>query len=209
MTEPAVAVAELEAVEDFTERLSTTFDTAYTWNYDTFNVGLRNLYEKAKRDQWNATALDWSLDVDPEAENLPDMNIPLYGTRLWEKLTEREIRKFRLRAALVDALAVHARRAGRAARDRADRRRDAVDRGQVLRRDAGDGRGAPRRGVRPLPAREAREAVPDQPAPEDAARPDPHRLALGHEVPRHADHGRGARDGGVRLHAEVLRTSRS
>ena len=68
-----------------------------------------------------------------------------------------------------------------------------------------DGRGAPRRGVRPLPAREARVAVPDQRAPAHAARRDPHRRALGHEVPRHADHGRRARDGGVRLHAPDAR----
>ena len=97
MTEPAVAQQNLEDVEDFTERLSTTFDTCYTWSYDTFRVGLKNLYDKAKQNQWDqATALDWSIDVDPEAENVPDMNNPLYGTRLWSKFTEREIRKFRL-----------------------------------------------------------------------------------------------------------------
>jgi len=96
MTPPAVAVSNLNAVEDFTEQLSTTFDTCYTWSYETFKVGLRNLYEKAKQNQWDqATALDWSQDVDPEAENLPDMNNPLYGTRLWAKFTEAEIRKFR------------------------------------------------------------------------------------------------------------------
>src|SRR5262249_47808213 len=97
VTEPAVAAAKnLEDVEDFTEQLSTTFDTCYTWSYETFKAGLRNLYEKAKQNQWDqATALDWSIDVDPEAENVPDMNNPLYGTDIWNKLTEREIRKFR------------------------------------------------------------------------------------------------------------------
>jgi hypothetical protein len=96
MTEPAVAASNLEVVEDFTERLSTTYDTVYTWSYANFKVGLRNLYEKAKQNQWDqATALDWSVDVDPEAENLPDSNNPLWGTDLWAKFTEREIRKFR------------------------------------------------------------------------------------------------------------------
>ena len=90
MTEPAVATENvdsqdslyaLDAVEDFTERLSTTYDTVYTWSYDTFKVGLRNLYEKAKQNQWDqATALDWSIDVDPEAENLPD---PLQGKKYY------------------------------------------------------------------------------------------------------------------------------
>src|SRR6059036_3177436 len=79
-----------------------------------------------------------------------------------------------------------------------------LDRVQVLRREPGDGRGAPRGGLLALSAREALRRVPDQPAPEDAARPDPDRLALGHEVPRHADHDRGARHGGLRLHAQAL-----
>ena len=95
MSQPAAEA--LDAVEDFTERLSTTFDTCYTWSYDSFKAGLRNLYEKAKQNQWDSsTAIAWHLDVDPEAENLPDLNNPLYGTRLWDKLTEREIRKFRM-----------------------------------------------------------------------------------------------------------------
>jgi hypothetical protein len=96
MSEHAERIQALDAVEDFTERLSTTFDTCYTWNYDTFKVGLRNLYEKAKQNQWDsATALAWDTDVDPEAQNLPDQNNPLWGTDLWAKFTPAEIRKFR------------------------------------------------------------------------------------------------------------------
>jgi hypothetical protein len=96
MSEHAERVDALDAVEDFTERLSTTFDTCYTWSYDSFKVGLRNLYEKAKQNQWDSTtALAWDTDVDPEAENLPDMNNPLWGTDLWAKFTPAEIRKFR------------------------------------------------------------------------------------------------------------------
>jgi hypothetical protein len=95
MSHPAATA--LDAVEDFTERLSTTFDTCYSWSYDTFKLGLRNLYEKAKQNQWDsATALPWHLDVDPEAENLPDLNNPLFGTAMWAKLTPQEIRKFRM-----------------------------------------------------------------------------------------------------------------
>ena len=45
MTEPAVAAAQLETIEDFTEQLSTTFDTCYTWSYDTFKAGLFALLE--------------------------------------------------------------------------------------------------------------------------------------------------------------------
>jgi len=60
MSEQIQGAEALVAVEDFTERLSTTFDTCYTWSYDSFKVGLRNLYEKAKQNQWDsATALAW------------------------------------------------------------------------------------------------------------------------------------------------------
>ena len=32
----------------------TSFDTAYTWDYGDTRQTLHDLYEKAKRDQWNA-----------------------------------------------------------------------------------------------------------------------------------------------------------
>ena len=43
---------------------------------------------------------------------------------------------------------------------------------------------------------------PGQPAPAHAARPDHQRVALGHDLPRHADHGR--RPGAGRLRADAL-----
>jgi len=82
-----------------TEYLPTTFDVAYTWNYDMVRQELRNLYEKAKREQWNATTqLAWETSVDPEAELVPDFQIPVYGTHIWEKLTPGDIRKLRREA---------------------------------------------------------------------------------------------------------------
>jgi hypothetical protein len=81
------------------ETLSTTFDTTYTWDYAVARQDLRNLYEKAKRDQWNATdQLPWSTDVDPEGELVPDIQIPVYGTHIWERLTPAEVRKLRREA---------------------------------------------------------------------------------------------------------------
>ena len=65
---------------------------------------------------------------------------------------------------------VHARRAGRDAHRRQARRGGAVDRRQVLRRDADDGRGAPHRGVRQVPRPQARRGVPDEPVPRAADR---------------------------------------
>ena len=60
---------------------------------------LRGLYEKAKRDQWNATDhLPWATSVDPEAELLPDQQIPIFGTHIWDRLTPAEVRKLRREA---------------------------------------------------------------------------------------------------------------
>ena len=84
---------------DQTDFLPTTFDVCYTWNYDTVRQDLSNLYEKAKREQWNATEqLAWNTSVDPEAELVPDFQIPVYGTHIWEKLTPADIRKLRREA---------------------------------------------------------------------------------------------------------------
>jgi hypothetical protein len=96
MAEAAVRVTPaVEGIEVF----STTFDAAYTWNYDVERLDLRTLYEKAKRDQWNASdQLAWSTSVDPESELVPDIQIPVYGTHIWEKLTPGEIRKLRREA---------------------------------------------------------------------------------------------------------------
>ncbi len=96
MAEAAIRTSESERD---TELLPTAFDTCYTWNYEVARQELRNLYEKAKRDQWNATdQLAWSTSVDPEAELVPDFQIPVYGTHIWEKLTPGDIRKLRREA---------------------------------------------------------------------------------------------------------------
>ena len=51
--------------------------------------GLRDLYEKAKRDQWNGTTqLAWDTDVDPERGILPEHINPLIGYAPYERLTD-------------------------------------------------------------------------------------------------------------------------
>ena len=93
------AAARTSANGHDTEFLPTTFDVCYTWNYDAVRQELQNLYEKAKREQWNATTqLAWDTSVDPEAELVPDFQIPVYGTHIWEKLTPADIRKLRREA---------------------------------------------------------------------------------------------------------------
>jgi hypothetical protein len=76
-----------------------SFDTVFEFDYSIQAEDMRGLYEKAKRDQWNATdQLPWSTDVDPEGELVPDIQIPVYGTHIWERLTPAEVRKLRREA---------------------------------------------------------------------------------------------------------------
>ena len=73
------------------ETILTSFDTNYTWNYGSVKEGLRDLYEKAKRDQWNSTQqLDWKTDVDPESEIIPAAVNPLQSYGPYQKLDARE-----------------------------------------------------------------------------------------------------------------------
>jgi hypothetical protein len=78
------------------EALSTEYDIHYVWDYASREEGLRNLYEKSKAGHWNAkTDPDWTIQVDPEAENMPDQTIPWYGSSHWNKLSAKEIGQIR------------------------------------------------------------------------------------------------------------------
>jgi hypothetical protein len=77
------------------ERIATTCPTAWTADYRPTDTRLRELYEKAKHEQWDAGTLDWRADVDPQRENFPDQQIPIYGTELWQRLERAEIEELR------------------------------------------------------------------------------------------------------------------
>jgi 1,2-phenylacetyl-CoA epoxidase catalytic subunit len=66
--------------------------TIFNWEYDQTRDRLLNLYEKGKEKQWNAqTRLDWTHPVDPVSpENSPDYYIPIYGSDMWEAMSEEE-----------------------------------------------------------------------------------------------------------------------
>ena len=67
-----------QSIDAELETILTSFDTNYAWNYGSVKEGLRDLYEKAKREQWNGTTqLAWDTDVDPEGEILPAAFNPL------------------------------------------------------------------------------------------------------------------------------------
>jgi hypothetical protein len=82
--------------KDSLDVVLSSFDVNYQWNYGDLKAGLRDLYEKAKQEQWNATTqLDWSTPVDPESEIVPAVLSPLAGFAPYERLTEREKRRVR------------------------------------------------------------------------------------------------------------------
>ena len=91
---------QLDGIDRELETILTSFDTSYAWNYGSVKEGLRDLYEKAKRDQWNSTTqLAWDTDVDPESEIVPAAINPLQGYAPYEKLDARE--KTRVRHAQI------------------------------------------------------------------------------------------------------------
>ena len=49
-----------------TESVSTTMDTIFDWKYALERENLLGLYEKGKEATWNASDLDWSIEVDLE-----------------------------------------------------------------------------------------------------------------------------------------------
>ena len=197
-------------VDEVVHTVRAEADALFTWDYERSRPALVKLYEKAKTSQWNAeTDLDWSIEVDQAAvvlANQAQMGSHVRRDDRPQGHGLRDLDRGRLdpardRVAELEPEPVHARRAGRADLHRADRRDRPVDRRQVLRGDAGDGRGPPRGGLRQVPRHEALGPLPDQRAPRDAPRRHHLGLALGHDLPRHADHGRGPRARGVRLHA--------
>jgi len=78
------------------ETILTSFDTSYAWNYGSVKAGLRDLYEKAKREQWNSTLqLKWDTPVDPESEIIPQAYNPLEDYEPYRQFNERQVKHFR------------------------------------------------------------------------------------------------------------------
>src|SRR5437879_1086309 len=67
-------------------------DTAFTWEYEDGREKLLTLYDKGKKQQWDAAErLDWSQDLDPENPMMmDDRAVQIWGSPIWERLTETE-----------------------------------------------------------------------------------------------------------------------
>src|SRR6266852_3438859 len=95
-TAAAATVNTLNGTDAELETILTSFDTTYAWNYGSVKEGLRDLYEKAKRDQWNGTLqLKWDTQVDPEGEIIPQSFNPLEDYGPYKKLNHKEVARFR------------------------------------------------------------------------------------------------------------------
>ena len=143
-------------VDEVEHAVKSNADAIFTWDYDRSRPALGKLYEKAKKSQWNARPTCRGTPTSTRRRSCSPTNSERVTLRQRARPRRHAVRevgrqgvaRVRRRVAELDAVAVHARRAGRADLHRADRRDRAVDRRQVLRGDAGDGRGPPRRGVR-------------------------------------------------------------
>jgi hypothetical protein len=67
-------------------------EVAFTWEYDEGRDRMLSLYEQGKDKQWNASnRLDWSIDVDfGDRTLMPDYQVPIYGSDLWERMDRAE-----------------------------------------------------------------------------------------------------------------------
>jgi len=89
-------IGQCEQINAELETILTSFDTNYAWNYGSVKAGLRDLYEKAKREQWNGTTqLRWDTRVDPEGEIIPQIYNPLEDYGPYKQLDAKQVRHFR------------------------------------------------------------------------------------------------------------------
>ncbi len=65
-----------------------SFDTTFRWEYDDGRDTLLGLYQKGKKQQWDAEErIDWSQELDPDNPGgLPDEVLGIYGSDIWDRL---------------------------------------------------------------------------------------------------------------------------
>jgi hypothetical protein len=74
-----------------TSTILATVPAIFDNDFETRDQDMRNLYEKAKRDQWNASVdINWDHDFNPEKGILPEGLIDIYGTKYWERMSDAE-----------------------------------------------------------------------------------------------------------------------
>ncbi len=144
------------------EHLETRLDLTYNWGYEKTRQDLRDLYKKAQRTQWQPDAtLPWQTSVDLEHPHYPEQMFPLYGSDIYKKMSDKQQKQLGVEMfSWVLSQFLHGEQGALlAAAQLVTTVPDMDSKYYVV--DAGDRRGAPRRGLRSLPAREDRLLVPD------------------------------------------------
>ena len=79
-------------VEQTNWTINGQIETTLRWEYEDGRDELLRLYDKGKKQQWDAAErIDWSKDLDPENPmELADQSIPIYGSDIWNKMTKKE-----------------------------------------------------------------------------------------------------------------------
>src|SRR3954453_23865798 len=73
------------------EVIESMLDVTYTWGYQETRQKLRDLYDKAVRAQWiSDDVLPWQTNVDLEHPMGPEQMMPLWGSDIYNKMTEKE-----------------------------------------------------------------------------------------------------------------------
>ena len=75
------------------ETLEAMLDVTYTWGYQETRQKLRDLYDKACRAQWiSDDVLPWNTDVDLERPMGPEQMMPLFGSDIYNRMSDKEKR---------------------------------------------------------------------------------------------------------------------
>ena len=71
--------------------IPSTHDTVFEFDYTVQAEDMRGLYEKAKRDQWNASRdIAWGTPEPSDGRVLADELVDIHGSPLWERLSEKD-----------------------------------------------------------------------------------------------------------------------
>src|SRR6266545_7510956 len=68
-----------------------SMNTIFEFDYAVQAQDMRGLYEKAKRDQWNASRdIAWDAPEPDDGRTLADELVDIYGSPIWARLSEKE-----------------------------------------------------------------------------------------------------------------------
>jgi rubrerythrin len=71
--------------------INTATSAVFEHCFETTDQDMRGLYEKAKRDQWNASQdIDWSQESDPDRGIVADGLIDIHETKYWDRLSLKQ-----------------------------------------------------------------------------------------------------------------------